>query len=78
MVGGMMAMQIIPQSGDRSVTWTRATTSVGRMLPRRRPPSAQLRAANQPNTVHPRSKLETKIAASDRHLRRTAMSAGAK
>ena len=48
------------------------------MLTRIRPPSAQLRAANQPNTVHPRSKLKTQIAASYRHLRRTAIIAGRK
>ena len=64
-------------SGVRSTTRMWATTSVGLMLPRIRPPSAQLRAANKPNTVHPRSKLKT-IAASHRHLRRTAIIAGRK
>jgi hypothetical protein len=65
-------------SGVRSTTRMWATTSVGLMLPRIRPPSAQLDAANQTNTVHPRSKLKTKIAASHRHLRRTAIIAGRK
>jgi hypothetical protein len=63
-------------SGVRSMMRVWGTT--GLMLPRIRPPRAQLRAANQPNTVHPRSKLKTKIAASHRHLRRTVIMAGRK
>ena len=48
------------------------------MLPLMRPPSAHARPANQPNIVQPNTRLNTKIAPSNRHSRRKAMIDGRK